>query len=155
MNGSRLPPMGRKIFSADSGNIPMDDHGLPDSMPSAQSPAIENPGREKSRVLKRLLAIIGEHSISAERVGIRLSPEDLKLVFEALRTHARKGEAPDFPSDDEIRRYALDILYAELVEEPSNVLYTTRTGPDTMRYDAMTPDFWIECIDILERTLSP
>ena len=39
--------------------------------------------------------------------------------------------------------------------EPSNVLFTTRTGPDSIRYDAMEPDFWIECLDLMERTLCP
>jgi len=133
----------------------MDDPGLPEPASAPVFPEIDNPRREKSRILGRLLAIIGDHSVSAERVGVRLSPTDLKLVFEALRAHACSGSAPDFIGHDEIRRYVLGTLFAELVEEPSNILYTTSTGPDTMRYGAMTPAFWIECLDLLERTICP
>lgn len=153
MNKLRLPPMGRKIVSADSTDVPMDEHRLPEATPMSQSPAIEDLPGEKSRILKRLLAIIGEHSISAERVGIKLSPAHLELVFAALRAHARSGSTPDFQRRDEIDRNVLDSLFSELVEEPSNHLLTTCTGPDTVRYDAMPPDFWCECIELTEKTL--
>ena len=153
MKDFRPPPMGRKIVPPDGGTFHLDIPGLPEPVSAPLSPAIEDSRREKSRILKRLIAIVGEHSVSAERVGVKLSSADLKLVFEALRAHARSGSAPDFIAHDEIRRYVLGTLFAELVEEPSNILYTTRTGPDTMRYDAMTPEFWIECLDVLDLTL--
>ena len=53
---------------------------------------------------------------------------------------------------DEIHGYCLNRLFDELVEEPSNILFTTKTGPDTMRYDAMNAAFWIECLDLMEDT---
>lgn len=155
MKDFRTPPMGRKTVQADGGTFHLDIPGLPELVSAPPSPAIEDPRREKSRILRRLIAIIGEHSVSAERVGVKLTSTDLKLVFEALRAHARSGPAPDFTAHDEIRRYVLGTLFAGLAEEPSNILYTTTTGPDTMRYDAMTPEFWIECLDLLERTISP
>ncbi|MFD2255211.1 hypothetical protein ACFSSA_00855 [Luteolibacter algae] len=144
MNSFRIPQMGRKIISMEV---------EPDSVPVVASPVIEEPRQEKSRILGRLLAIIGDHSISAERVGIKLSPEELRLVFEALRNHAISGTEPDFPNLSEIQRYVLGSLFSELVEEPSNILYATQISPDTIRYDAMEANFWIECLDLLEKTL--
>ncbi len=79
---------------------------------------------------------------------------DLRNVFGALRAHALTDAAPSFAAMDEIHRYVLGSLFADLVEEPSNILYTTRTGGDTMRYDAIQPDFWIECLDLLETNLA-
>lgn len=38
---------------------------------------------------------------------------------------------------DEIHAHVLDRFFEELVGEPSNVLFTARTGPDSIRYDAM------------------
>ena len=55
---------------------------------------------------------------------------------------------------DEIHGYCLNRLFDELVEEPSNILFTTKTGPDTIRYDAMNASFWIECLDLMEASFS-
>ena len=51
---------------------------------------------------------------------------------------------------DEIHGYCLNRLFDELVEEPSNILFTTKTGPDSIRYDAMNAKFWLECLDLME-----
>ncbi len=153
MNDFRLPPMRRHVTGITEESGLADHLGLPDTTPVAV-PEIEDPAREKSRILKRLLVLLGEHERSAHRVGIKLSHTDLKSVIGALRQHALNGTPPTFPSPDEIHRYVLDTIFAELVEEPSNILYTTKTGEDTMRYDAMKPAFWIECLDLLENTIS-
>jgi len=148
----RIPAIPRRIVSGETGATP--DLGLPDLTP-IEVPEIEDPGREKTLVTRRILVLLGQHEISAERVGIKLAQEDLKSVFAALRQHARTGSAPELPARDEIHQYILDSIFAELVEEPSNILYTTKTGPDTMRYDAMKPEFWSECLDLLEKNLCP
>ena len=148
----RVPPIGRRIVSGGNDPSLAADIGLPDTTP-IEVPEIENPGREKSRIFKRLIVLVGDHERSALRVGIKLSQDDLKSVFSALREHARKGIAPPLAARDEIHQYVLDSLFADLVEEPSNILYTTRTGEDTMRYNAMKPDFWCECLDLLEKNL--
>jgi alpha-galactosidase len=46
--------------------------------------------------------------------------------------------------------HVLTRLFEELVEEPSNILFTTTTGPETTRYDAMDATFWLECLDLME-----
>ena len=153
MNHFRIPPMRRQVTGITEESGLADHLGLPNTTP-IDVPEIEDPAREKSRILKRLLVLLGEHERSADHVGIRLSHTDIKSVIKALRQHALKGTAPDFSSHDEIQRYVLDTMFAELVEEPSNILYTTKTGEDTMRYDAMKPAFWIECLDLLEKTIT-
>jgi len=145
----------RRVVSGGTGVTPdlgLPEIGLPDLTP-IEVPEIEDPRGEKTRITRRLLALLGQHEISAEKVGTKLTPEDFKAVFHALREHARKGIEPAFEARDEIHQYLLDSMFAELVEEPSNILYTTPTGPDTIRYDAMKPEFWCECLDFLEDKL--
>ena len=108
---------------------------------------------EAKRVTKRLASIFEEHKDAALPLKINLGGEDLQLVISALRDHARGGEGSPVPgSRDELHGYCLNRLFDELVEEPSNILFTTKTGPDTMRYDAMNAAFWIECLDLMEDT---
>lgn len=128
------------------------DLGLPDT-PPIEAPEIEDPGREKTRVTRRLLVALGHHEVSAERLGTKLQKQDLRNVFSALREHAKTGSKPNLQGRDEIHQYILESMFAELVDEPSNILYTTKTGPDSLRYDAMKPDFWCECLDLLEQNL--
>ena len=108
---------------------------------------------EAKRVVKRLFAIFEDHKDAALPLKIKLGSADLRLVINALREHARGGEGSPVPgSREEIHGYCLNLLFDELVEEPSNILFTTKTGPDTMRYDAMNAEFWIECLDLMEAT---
>ena len=108
---------------------------------------------EAKRVVKRLYAIFEDHKDAALPLKIKLVSEDLRLVINALRDHARGRDGSPVPgSREEIHGYCLNRLFDELVEEPSNILFTTKTGPDTMRYDAMNPEFWIECLDLMEAT---
>ena len=109
---------------------------------------------EAERVVKRLTTIFEDHKDAAIPLKIKLSSQDLRLVLKALRDHAKGGSgSPVSGSRDEIHGYCLNRLFDELVEEPSNILFTTKTGPDTMRYDAMNASFWIECLDLMETTL--
>ena len=55
------------------------------------------------------------------------------------------------PSDE---IHALTRLFEELVEEPSNILFTTITGPETTRYDGMDTALWLECLDAIEKSTS-
>ena len=108
---------------------------------------------EAKRVVKRLYAIFEEHREAAIPLEIELGFKDLSIVLEGLREHARGGTKITFSdSRDEIHDYCLNRLFDELAEEPSNILFTTKTGPKTMRYDAMSADFWIECLDVMEAT---
>ena len=64
------------------------------------------------------------------------------MVIDALKKHAKGEDAsPVAGARDEIHGYCLNRLFEELVVEPSNILFTTKTGPDTIRYDAMNPTF--------------
>ncbi|PQJ27825.1 hypothetical protein [Rubritalea profundi] len=110
---------------------------------------------EAQRVVKRLEKIIKEHYQASLSLSIDLSDENLKIVTNALRDHARGGTGNiTLKENDEIRAHCLNRLFEELVEEPSNILYTTSTGADTMRYDAMDLTFWIECLDLLDQSIA-
>ena len=108
---------------------------------------------EAKRVVKRLAAIVEDHRQSALPLEIELGARDIACVLSALRDHARGGTGTPVPgARDEVHGYCLNRLFDELVEEPSNILFTTKTGPDTIRYDAMNAEFWIECLDLMEAT---
>lgn len=108
---------------------------------------------EAKRIVKRLSGIVEEHRQAAKPLSIQLSGKDLACVLNALREHAQgKPGKPVSGSRDEIHAYCLDRLFDELVEEPSNILFTTQTGSKTIRYDAMSADFWMECLDLMEAT---
>ncbi len=84
-------------------------------------------------------------------LGIQFTAEDIRAVIACLRDHAKGG--PGLPiqgTRDEIHTHVLTRLFEELVEEPSNILFTTITGPESTRYDAMSPSFWLECLDLME-----
>jgi hypothetical protein len=145
MSTFRNPPLGRRLVAAG-----------PSEDPVRPPQEIADRGAEAARVLGRLLVIAGDHSRASQRLGIRLGPDDLRAVIGSLRDHARGGAGRPVPgARDEIHAYVLDRLFAELVEEPSCILFTTATGPDSIRYDAMDAGFWIECLDLLERTFCP
>tara|TARA_B100001093_G_scaffold413929_1_gene403904 strand:+ start:938 stop:1345 length:408 start_codon:yes stop_codon:yes gene_type:complete len=106
---------------------------------------------EAKRIVKRLAAIVEDHRQAGVALKIELGPGDLQAVLERLRTHAKGLQGtPLSGGRDEIHSYCLNRLYDELVEEPSNILFTTKTGPDSVRYDAMNAAFWIECLDLME-----
>ena len=108
---------------------------------------------EATRVLKRLLAIVAEHRRASLGLGVVLGGREIRVVTVALRDHAKGGSgALQLEGCDEILAHCLTRLYEELVEEPSNIFYSTVTGPDTIRYDAMDSQFWVECLDLLENT---
>ena len=94
-----------------------------------------------------------DHRQAALPLKIELGAQDIQAVLGALREHARGGSGSPVPgARDEIHGYCLNRLFDELVEEPSNILFTTKTGPDSIRYDAMNSEFWIECLDLMEAT---
>ena len=144
MNSEEPPKTVRPLFEMGS-EIP--------SNPEVDQEIQDRKGEAK-RVVKRLTTIFEDHKDAAIPLKIKLSSQDLRLVLKALRDHAKGGSgSPVSGSRDEIHGYCLNRLFDELVEEPSNILFTTRTGPDTMRYDAMNASFWIECLDLMETTL--
>lgn len=125
-------------------------------IPELEAPQeIDDRKGESARVLKRLSAIIAEHQDASRGLNITIGEEEILIVSAALRDHAQGGTGElKLPNDDEIYAHCLKRLFEELVEEPSNILYTTKTGPDSMRYDAMNAPFWIECLDHLEQNAS-
>ena len=117
---------------------------------------IANRKEEAKRVVKRLAAIVEDHRQSALPLDLELGAKDIACVLNSLRDHARGGTGtPVEGARDEVHGYCLNRLFDELVEEPSNILFTTKTGPDTMRYDAMSTEFWLECLDYMEATFCP
>lgn len=145
---------------------------MPDKKPTVHLPALfERPGDkvrlpadrqdiidskgEVRRVTKRLSFIIDEHRKASKPLGVTLGPDQLHVVIEGLRDHANGGLGTlELGDRDEIESHCLRRLFEELVEEPSSILYTTLTGPDTVRYEAMDSSFWIKSLEHLEKDIS-
>lgn len=122
---------------------------LPDDKPE-----IVNGKAEAKRVINRISGIILEHREASLQLNVVLGWNELSIVIDALRDHAQGGQGIlQLAGLDEIQAHCINRLYEELVEEPSNILYSTPTGPSTTRYDSMEPSFWIECLDLLENEI--
>jgi hypothetical protein len=116
---------------------------------------IEDRKGEAKRIVKRLLAIIADHHSSADHIGVALDQALLLQVVSALEAETRNGDpAPLLRHEDEVRAYLMQALYEELLEEPSNILFTTQVNPDVIRYEAMEVGFWRECLAELRRQLA-
>ncbi len=108
---------------------------------------------ESKRIVKRLAAIVEDHRQAAIPLDVKLGASDLNAVLNALREHAQGLPGrPVRNTRDEIHGYCLNRLFDELVEEPSNILFATKTGTESIRYDAMNAAFWMECLDLMEVT---
>lgn len=115
---------------------------------------IEDRKGEAQRIVKRLLAIIEEHRVSALRMGFTLDAPALETVIRALEAETRNEDVTVVLSDDdEVRRYILTSLYEDLLAEPSNILFTTHVAKDVVRYEAMEAAFWKECVAALRQRL--
>jgi hypothetical protein len=121
----------------------------------ATAQPIEDRLVEARRVVKRLIAIIREHRASARRVGSPLDDEALGLVVRALRVESLGGDyRPLLQHDDPVTAWLWDSLFQELLEEPGNILFTTRVDDEMVRYEAMEAAFWRECLELLEREVA-
>lgn len=128
---------------------------LPELTPSRAPQEIEDRKGEARRIVKRLLAIIADHHNSANCIGVALHQPLLLNVVAALEAETRNEDpAPLLHHDDEVRAYLMQALYEELLEEPSNILFTTQVKPDVVRYEAMEVGFWRECLSELRKQLS-
>jgi hypothetical protein len=146
MNHPDIPPIIRPLFQLEKLSPVL----------SGKPQEIEDSKGETKRIVKRLAAIVEDHRLSAASLGIVFTGNDLRSVIHTLRDHARGGPGIPMPGTrDEIHAHVLTRLFEELVEEPSNILFTTVTGSETTRYDAMAPSFWIECLDLMEKTYCP
>ena len=117
--------------------------------------AAEDRDAEIGRVVKRLLAIVREHRASARRVGSPLDREALDSVLEALRTESFGGDPRSrLHHADPVAAWLRRALFEDLLEEPSNVLFTTRIDDETIRYEAMEAAFWRECLAELGHRLT-
>ena len=127
------------------------DFGSESPPPVESKQEMDDPAAEAMRIVKRLAGIVEDHRNAATALNIELTAEDLKSVISALKEHAKgKPGLPVPNSRDEIHGYCLNRLFEELVEEPSNILFTTQKGTNSVRYDAMNASFWVECLDLLE-----
>ena len=135
---------------------PLFEMGTETPRPVEAKQEMEDPAGEAKRIVKRLAAIVEDHRQAAIPLEIDLNSEDLSAVIAALKEHARGKEGTPVPgARDEIHGYCLNRLFEELVEEPSNILFTTQKGAETIRYDAMNAAFWIECLDLFEAMYCP
>jgi len=127
---------------------------LPEITPSRTPQEIEDRKGEAKRIVKRLLAIIADHHSSADHIGMALDQVLLLKVVSALEAETREEDpSPLLHDDDEVLAYLMRALYEELLEEPSNILFTTQVNPETVRYEAMEVGFWRECLAELKRQL--
>jgi len=132
---------------------PLFEMGTEAPTPPEVKQEMEHPQQEAQRIVKRVAAIVEDHRQAAISLKISLNTDDLRAVIHSLREHARGGAGtPVSGGRDEIHSYCLDRLFEELVEEPSNILFTTQKGNDAIRYDAMNASFWLECLDLFEQT---
>lgn len=149
----------RRIFISETGigGLPGSLGGispLPELEPSKPPQEIEDRKGESRRIVKRLLAIIEEHRVSALRMGFTLDAAALDTVIRALEAETRKENPAGILADaDEIRTYILTALYEDLLAEPSNILFTTHIAKDVVRYEAMEAAFWIDCVAALRHQL--
>jgi len=120
--------------------------------PAPERPALtpQEEAVEIARIVPRLEAIVIRHLTSARRMGIQLDPADVGAVISALETEAG-GKTPGPLHADEIRRFAMESLYEELLAEPSNVFLHRRVDAETTRYEAMQRSFWRLCLAELRR----
>lgn len=115
---------------------------------------IPNRTAEARRVVARLRAIVADHQASAARLGLTMDHANLHKVIDALIAEShRLDPEPWLAHPDELVSYVLRALYEELLEEPSNILFTTQVSATVMRYDAMDADFWRECLRLLSDQL--
>lgn len=134
---------------------PFIDSPLPAPRSEKPPQEIEDRKGEAKRIVKRLLAVIADHHSSADCIGVALDQPLLLQVVSALEAETRNVDpAPLLAHDDEVRRYLMQALYEELLEEPSNILFTTQVSEDVVRYDAMEVGFWQECLAELRLQLS-
>ncbi len=127
---------------------------MPEITPPKAAQEIEDRKGEAKRITKRLLAIIADHHSSADHIGVALDQQMLLKVVAALEAEARNEDPrPLLQDDDPVSAYLMGALYEELLEEPSNILFTTQVNPDTIRYEAMEVKFWQECLAELRQQL--
>lgn len=102
-------------------------------------------------MVRRLLPIVREHRASARRVGSPFDDTDLRAVFYALRVESLGGDPQTLlQHPDAVAAWLRRALYQDLLEEPSNVFFTTQIDEDTVHYDTMDAAFWRECLEELE-----
>ena len=130
---------------------PLFEMGTETPAPVEAKQEMNDPNGEAQRIVKRLAAIVEDHRQSAKQLSIDLGADDIRAVITALKQHAEGGtEISVLGARDEIHDYCLNRLFEELVEEPSNILFTTQKGADAVRYDAMSASFWLECLEFFE-----
>jgi len=94
--------------------------GTESAAPIEEQQKMDNP-KEATRIVERLNAIVQDHKRGSKQINIDLGVDDVRSVVGALK-----------------------------VEEPSNILFTTQKGHDSVKYDAMTASFWLECLELFE-----
>lgn len=152
---SNFPKLGSRLVLSDG--KPLSIHGvspLPELVPVKPPQEIEDRKGELRRIVKRLLAIIDEHRISAQRLEVAMDAAAIDTVLRALEAETRRENPGPILQEggDEIRSYVLTSLYEDLLAEPSNILHTTHIAEGVVRYEAMEAAFWQECVASLRET---
>lgn len=115
---------------------------------------IEDQRAEIGRVARRLEGIVATHLESARRMHESMTPAQIRAVLDALRVEAREAGRPPTFAGSEVGVYLQQTLYEELLEEPSNIFYSTRVSEEVMRYEPLPRDFWLACLDALQARLT-
>lgn len=158
-NLPKLPLSRRLFFEAQPSELSFGHDLLAplDSIPH-NSKIIDEKERsmERKRVTKRLISIIHEHQIVANRLGVEFNHILIHRTIDALIAEASATtSAANLVDLNEVTQYLLTSLYEELLEEPSNILYTTKVSIDVVRYEAMDVLFWKECLIELRHHFTP
>ncbi len=125
--------------------------------PSAVALAQDIPkrGAERSRIVKRLKAIVATHVEASARFNVPLGVPDLLAVISALLAHADGLNSTSILSGgDEISTHLRQSLFEELLGEPSNIFFTTKVSEDVVRYEALPKEFWKECLNTLSSEIT-
>ena len=122
------------------------------SMDTANQPS-EHPQAEINRIVRRLEAIVTNHSEGARRVGHPFTLEQLLAIIDALRMEATGERRPIPFSDGEVVFYLMDGLYEELLGEPSNIFSSTPVAEGVVRFQPLQRDFWLTCLEALRHRL--
>lgn len=116
---------------------------------------IDDRSGERTRIVKRLQAVIATHAESARRMGLGWALPDVERVIEALEAETDGLDPfPYLDGADDVRSHLRRSLFEELLGEPSNIFYTTQVSADTARYEPLPKDFWKECLARLRGRLA-
>lgn len=121
---------------------------VPSSLP-AEPLSTRTQRTEIARIVRRLEAIITNHTEGARRIGHPLTLEQVIAIVDALRAEAEGKSRPLAFSDGEVAFYLMDGLYEELLGEPSNIFFSTPVAEGVIRFEPLQRELWLACLAAL------